>query len=303
MVHGNFQSSTNGLILLGNIGVGKSLLGNIISNHETFQHQCSASSVTHHVQCQNTTIGSMLYSIYDTPGLLEDDQTVVDRNKQEIYKAFQQCPNCIVVFVFTGGSAGRIRDEDVRVLQALNAVFNFQQQSLVLIINDLPKNRSAGYESEIRIKLQGYCKIPNVKMCLLDHINTSNLQEREQLRKQLIGTVLQCVPTNHVQSGVIEIRKLNDQQTQLVDLIQQNKTLDDRAEQNRIAHEKRMADLRASGKGADVTYEYYNRNQPGVLVKTERDWIPVVNNNLTISGPLNVPSHLNVNVIVHSVNW
>ncbi|CAF0951584.1 unnamed protein product [Adineta ricciae] len=297
------QPSSNGLILIGNTGVGKSFLGNILSNSDTFQHGCSASSITHHIQFQNTTIGQMLYSIYDTPGLLEDDQNAVNRNKQEISKAFQQCPNCVVIFVFTGGSGGRIRDEDVRTFQALKWVFSFQQQSLLVVVNDLPKGRSVGYENEINNKLQGYCKIPNVKICLLDHIDSSKSQEREQLRTKLINPVLQCVPKLHVQNGLIDLGTVDDQQERLADLRRQNQALDDKAEQARVAHERRMAALRTSGKGADVTYEYYNRNQPGILVKAEKDWIPIENGTLRICGPSNVPPQFEVKIILHSINW
>ncbi|CAF1551989.1 unnamed protein product [Adineta ricciae] len=150
------SESTNGLILLRNIGVGKSFLGNILSGHGSFQHECSPSSVTHHIQFQTTTLGQTLYSVVDLPGLLEDDLSAVDRSKQEIYKAFQQFPNSVVVFVFNGREGGRIRNEDRAAFEALHRVFAFQYLSLVLIMNDLPRQRSTNYEIDTTVKLQGY---------------------------------------------------------------------------------------------------------------------------------------------------
>ncbi|CAF0951601.1 unnamed protein product [Adineta ricciae] len=56
-----------------------------------------------------------------------DNQEAVDQNKQEIYKAFQQCPNSVVAFVFSGGSSGRVKDEDLVAFNAIHKAFHFQQ--------------------------------------------------------------------------------------------------------------------------------------------------------------------------------
>jgi GTP-binding protein EngB required for normal cell division len=310
------RESTNGLILLGNTGVGKSFLGNILSGREAFKHECNPSSVTYHAQFQTATIGQVLYTLVDLPGLLEADQSAVERNKQEIYTTFQQCPNSIVVFVLNGGSGGRIRDEDITAFEALHRAFTFQSSSLVLIMNDLPRQRSANYETDTRMKLQGYCKLSNVRICFLDHINTGNVHEREQLRKQLIATIVQCTSTRHSQRSLIqlpndELKKLNDDlvrtredgEAHFASLTAENRRIDDAAAQQRRDHEIRMVALRAQGKGADVTYQYHKRGQPGMVVKTEKDWIPIINGNLTLRGPSNVPSDLEVNVLVHSIKW
>ena len=54
------QNSTSkyGLILLGNTGVGKSFLGNVILGRDVFEHECAASSVTHETEFQDYTVGN-----------------------------------------------------------------------------------------------------------------------------------------------------------------------------------------------------------------------------------------------------
>jgi hypothetical protein len=310
------EKSRNGLLFLGNPGVGKSFLGNIVLRREAFEHKCSSSSVTDHAEFQDTTIGSTLYSVFNLSGLLNDNQTTTDRNKREIYKAFQQCPNSIVAFVFTGESGGRLRNEDLTVFKALDTVYGFQQQSLVLIINNLPQERPISYENELSAKLQDHCKVPNVKICLLDHINIANEQEREQIRSKLIATILQCTPHVHSQQGQIQlpndkfdeartadIQRKTDEKARLAEILAKKKEIEEKADKDRQAHQVRMAALRAQGKGADVTYQYYKRGQPGTIIKSEKTWIPVINGNLTISGPSNVPADLEVHTLVHSINF
>ena len=73
-------------------------------------------------------------AVFNIPGLIEADQAAIDRNKNEIYKAFQQRPNSVVAFVFTGGSGGRILDEDVIAFKAINDAYHFDSDSLLLII-------------------------------------------------------------------------------------------------------------------------------------------------------------------------
>ncbi|CAF5057777.1 unnamed protein product, partial [Rotaria sp. Silwood1] len=146
------STSKHGLILLGNSGVGKSFIGNVVLGRDVFEHGCSASSVTHETEFEDYAVGNASYAVFNIPGLIEADQEAVDRNKTEIYKAFQQRPNSIVAFVFTGGSGGRIRDEDVVAFKAIHAAYNFQPESLLLIVNDLPLNRSPKYEGEKNIR-------------------------------------------------------------------------------------------------------------------------------------------------------
>ena len=171
--------SKYGLILLGNTGVGKSFIGNVVLGRDVFEHDCSASSVTHETEFEDFTVGNGSFAVFNIPGLIEAEQEAVDRNKIEIYKAFQQRPNSVVAFVFNGGSGGRIRDEDVVAFKAVNDVYHFDSESLLLIINDLPNDRSPKYEGETAIKLERLIEIPNVRMCFLDRISKKTIRSNE----------------------------------------------------------------------------------------------------------------------------
>jgi len=63
-----------GLIILGNSGVGKSFLANILLDKEIFKHDFSARSVTHRTEYQQITIGDHDYAVFNIPGLIEADQ-------------------------------------------------------------------------------------------------------------------------------------------------------------------------------------------------------------------------------------
>ena len=63
-----------GLIILGNSGVGKSFLGNILLGREAFEHKFTGGSVTHRTEYQEVTIDDNVYAIFNIPGLIEADQ-------------------------------------------------------------------------------------------------------------------------------------------------------------------------------------------------------------------------------------
>lgn len=91
--------------------------------------------------------------VNNIPGLIESNQEQIDKNRQEIEKAFDYCPNSITMYVF-GAQNRRIRDEDVIALQALNDAYSFKK-SLILILNEIPRqNRSPSYEGETIVYLR-----------------------------------------------------------------------------------------------------------------------------------------------------
>lgn len=82
-----------GVITVGNSGVGKSLLGNILLDKEAFVHDYSADSVTACVEAEvivtGTDWGNVL--IFNLPGLIEANSKKIERNKLELQKAFNNC--------------------------------------------------------------------------------------------------------------------------------------------------------------------------------------------------------------------
>eukprot|EP01133_Synstelium_polycarpum_P015326 gene15326-18158_t len=161
-----------GLQLLGNSGVGKSFLVNILlgkPNH--FKHELAATSVTTTTDMCKMTIGSLVVEVFNIPGLVENDQDKISRNKQQIDNAFSMQPYCVVCFVF-GSNGGRIRDEDILAFKALDQAYNLNRQSLCFIVNDLPAIRNKHYEGATTLRLSNLLSIPeeSIKVSFVDRI-------------------------------------------------------------------------------------------------------------------------------------
>jgi predicted GTPase len=177
-----------GLIILGNSGVGKSFLANILLGREAFAHEFQPNSVTHVTEFQEMELGHDIFAIFNIPGLIEAEQERIDLNKIEIDKAFAQRPNSIVMFVF-GQRGGRIQEEDITAFNAINAAYPFKPKSLVLVVNSLPKKRLPSYEGTTLVLFQQLFKdvhVNNSNLCFLNYINGEDSQERQHLKEQLL---------------------------------------------------------------------------------------------------------------------
>ena len=109
-----------GLIIVGNSGVGKSFLANTVLQKDKFEHQFKPTAVTTATESETITLkDGIKLVVFNIPGLIENNQDAIERNKQEIDKAFVTCPNSIILYVF-GNKGGRMPDEDVVAFQALD---------------------------------------------------------------------------------------------------------------------------------------------------------------------------------------
>mgnify|MGYP002394904442 FL=1 len=143
------MTTTNGLIILGNTGAGKSFIGNLILNREAFVHECNVDSVTHNTEFCEFSEGPIQFSIFNIPGLIENEQAAVERNKVEIHKAFGIRPNSIVAFVFTAGAGGRITGRYYCI--------SCNQEGLFVWIQEFPRN-SQRFASKSATELRHGCK-------------------------------------------------------------------------------------------------------------------------------------------------
>lgn len=206
-----------GLILLGNTGVGKSLLANILLNEDYFRHDCSPSSVTHLTEWKDFRANKRNYVVFNIPGLIENNQEAIERNKKEIQRAFEKIPYAIIIPVFLGGAAGRLREEDLVAFNVLNNAYKFEHESLLFVINDLPSTRQPFYEGQMHAKLQELVNVKNLKVCFLNRINTSNAWQRAYLRKQILGGIVLCTPVAHRKHDevVLLVDRLKKLETQM----------------------------------------------------------------------------------------
>ncbi|CAF0769526.1 unnamed protein product [Didymodactylos carnosus] len=215
-------SNQHGLIILGNSGVGKSFLANILLGREAFVHKFSSTSVTHSTEFEEIQIGYHPLAIFNIPGLIEAEQERIDLNKKEIDKAFAQRPNSIVMYVF-GQQGGRIREEDVVAFNAINAAYPFRSKSLVLVVNGIPKKkRESDYEGTTLVLLQQLLKgvdVNNRNLCFLDFIDEDDQSEKQRIKEQLLQTVVEFTPSKHEKRQEIEI--IIDQLKQAKQLIKE----------------------------------------------------------------------------------
>ncbi|CAF1206271.1 unnamed protein product [Didymodactylos carnosus] len=205
--------SSYGVIILGNSGVGKSLLANILLKEEIFEHGCDAGSVTHETEYAEMQVGNQWLTIYNIPGLVEADQKNIDSNKKEIYKAFQKSPTAYVIFVFGGGAGGRIKDEDILAFELINTAYGFDEKSIVVVVNDLPSHLPEHYQGETTIKIQDLLGMTSLNVCFLPRINTSDEQSVANIRVRLALAIKKCRPKTYkklcdIKLNVDELKRL-----------------------------------------------------------------------------------------------
>ncbi|CAF0720545.1 unnamed protein product [Adineta steineri] len=227
--YANNNGNQYGLIILGNSGVGKSFLANILLDREVFKHEFSARSVTHRTEFQELTFDNHRYAIFNIPGLIEADQTRVDVNKREIDHAFNQRPNSLIIYVF-GQQNGRIRDEDVVAFNAINKAYPLNIESLLIVVNGLPVDRPTNYEGEVMLMLQDIIQLPikAERVCFLNMINRENSREKQTLRMQLLNAIVELSPTEHIKEQDIhlkvdEVKMLKKQIEQMTEAFENNK--------------------------------------------------------------------------------
>ena len=200
------MTTTNGLIILGNTGAGKSFIGNLILNREAFVHECNADSVTHKTEFCEFSEGPIQFSIFNIPGLIENEQAAVERNKVEIHKAFGIRPKSIVAFVFNAGAGGRITEDDIIAFHAIKKVYSFESKSFLAIVNDLPPNRPPNYDTDAKAKLEKSLGLQNIEVCCLHRINQQEAAGRSELRQKLLASIKKCITKLHHKQGDIILR-------------------------------------------------------------------------------------------------
>jgi GTPase SAR1 family protein len=194
-----------GLIILGNSGVGKSFLANVLLGQEAFVHLATPRAVTTQTEFKEINLGNETFAIFNIPGLIEADQKRIEMNKVEIGKAFKERPISLILYVF-GSQGGRIRDEDVVAFNALHKAYPFNLKSLVIIVNGLPKDRPKNYEGEVIVLLEELLKLPCRNLCVLDTIDKNNQDEKQNLKNKIFQVIVERRPQRHAKKQDIELQ-------------------------------------------------------------------------------------------------
>ncbi len=282
-----------GLITLGNSGVGKNFLANLLLPNEKFVHKSSAKPVTKTTQFVEQLIGSTTYVIFNIPGLVELNQNQIDMNKKEIDKAFKECSNSVVIFIF-GTQNGRIIKQDVMAFNALNEAYPFESISLILVVNNIPPKtkRDANYEGEAIAELRQNLKMKTFRDVLfLDTIDTNDKIETLKLATQLATCLVSSIPHLHIKRQDIhlqadEIEKLTKQLQNATDSAQKSeKEWKEKIHREKEQHKKhRLESEQAFEKlKEDMAEQQRNSNAQQTkleedlkLERSKRDWAAIL---------------------------
>ena len=203
-----------GLIIVGNSGVGKSFLANLILDKSVFAHEFSARSVTHQTDSIVHRLGERSYRIYNIPGLIEGNEQRIVLNRKENERAFEEQKNnpIVILYVF-GHQHGRIRHEDVTTFQVMHKAYRFSPDSLLVIVNGLPADRPNNYNEDTQKTLYHLLNMELDHVHFIDRLDATQGQRRN-VRQSLIDTILRVQPSIHkkvnnvelIQDGVVHLR-------------------------------------------------------------------------------------------------
>jgi hypothetical protein len=194
-----------GLIIVGNSGVGKSFLANIILGKHQFKHDFSARSVTHRTESITCILGDKHFRIYNIPGLIEGNEERIVLNRREISQAFEeQKDNPLVIIYVFGHQNGRIRNEDIATFRSIHNAYTFCSDSLITIVNGLPSDRPSTYNEDTQDTLINLLGMKPGQICFIDHVN-SNEAHHESVQKYLIDTILNVHPRIHTKINNINL--------------------------------------------------------------------------------------------------
>lgn len=138
------------ILLLGNTGVGKSALLNVLGGN--FESDFSLiGGKTRKVSVSELTVNGNNIRLIDAPGLVEFENDMIKQNIEEVYKAFSYNGKCKLIFVFQSNS-GRILPQDAytlgKIITAVGTDFD-----IGLIINKVDFDDMENYNNESKQKI------------------------------------------------------------------------------------------------------------------------------------------------------
>ena len=201
------------LITLGNSGVGKSFIDNIIVGEVIFDHKFSGTSVTRKTEVAVTIVPPHTsLAVYNIPGLVELQMQNFDENKAEIDRAFQGKSAQIILFIFGIGQGGRITLEDYTTYVALNDAYEFNQYSMIFLLNKIKKfdsdSECAEYKAEVIVNLRTLLKWGDKKMTVLfaeDFGNDYQTVKVLAFKDDILKAISSVVPHKHTRVREVEL--------------------------------------------------------------------------------------------------
>ncbi|CAF0853513.1 unnamed protein product [Didymodactylos carnosus] len=211
------RTKDTGIIILGNAGSGKSFLCNILIGSQRFKAAFRTRAVTLETEHHRIRAEGINFRIYNIPGLIEIDRDGINRNKREIMRAFDECSNSIVLFVWSN-VGGRVQQDDVIAFKALNEAYQFPQNSLGFVVNNLPPEREDDYDGEFTaevVELLTPLEFFVEDFVFVDKLDSNKEESKDkfkQARFQLLNLILSHKPTEQKKHTDIKLEadKINE---------------------------------------------------------------------------------------------
>ena len=102
------MASTISIITVGNSGVGKSFLVNLIVGDNIFEHRCQANPVTTQLESVKIFSSSGERIVHNIPGLLEAKESNIKRNIAALERAFSTSDLQVIETYVSNVSSSRV---------------------------------------------------------------------------------------------------------------------------------------------------------------------------------------------------
>jgi predicted GTPase len=222
------------IFVLGNKGVGKSLLGNAALGADIFHHHIEYSKKHPHKEKEVRQYG-LLYPptrrgvrtavvVINIPGLTDHEADVAERNRVELDAALREFPRArsSFLYILNGTLDHGLKPSDVETMHEVYKYMPDAFRSMLVIVNtreDPYKMKStlreSGYESALRQVLQKHAPVPNLHVEFVYEVHHNqrmkfNSAQMQDLRWKLMsmtgGLRVIAVPLT-VPSGQLRLLK------------------------------------------------------------------------------------------------
>jgi len=248
------------IYILGNSGAGKSFLANVMLNEECFLHKISSTAVTLITEHIDRVVGGKQRKVFNIPGLIENEEAAITKNKREIYNAFTTLPFGIVVYVFRV-TGGRLAAEDFQGFEASDAAYNFPREALCFIVNDLADLPVPVDEQQYISVIAAKCKTPVPKVAFCKRMVTAS--DKAEGRNSILKILKKCEPKRHVKT-VYDIDlasdRLKKKRQQLLVLQQEQERAARAAEEEARKMRERIAAAQAARQVVHVHHHHSSGN-------------------------------------------
>jgi len=209
------MSSVVNFYLIGNTGVGKSMLLNCLIGEEKFDSKWSPGSVTRDTTTRTITLDNVQIKVWNLPGILEGDPTKLQENVKLLKEALESKEKSMVMFVLTL-EGGRIGYDDTAAYNSLHRAYQFPEKSMCLLIN------KATLSDAKKAVVRDYCQgiYGDKKVFFVPNLEEKSFQERCTIVKPIVLEEIKKLVADDIKK-VADFNLDSEQITQLKKQIQE----------------------------------------------------------------------------------